>query len=69
MNDEPRAQRELRRGPKGVGLVGDTCGYTARPQELQASKITRQFGLGRELAGVVAGLAYGSIPETWRGAR
>ena len=69
MNDEPRAQRVLRRGPEGVSLVGDTFGYTAQPHTLQASKIARQFGYSRELAGVVAGLAYGSIPETWRTAR
>lgn len=66
MNEEPRAQRVLRRGPKGVSLVGDAYGYTAQPHTLQAHRIARQFGCGQELAAVIAGLAYGSVPETWR---
>lgn len=58
MNDKPRAQRVPRRGSKGVSLVGDAYEYTARPHELQASRIVRQFGCGRELAISIAELAY-----------
>ena len=66
MNEKPRRERGALAGFGNVGLVGDNSQYTARPQELQASKIARQFGYGRELASVIAGMVYGSTPETWR---
>ena len=66
MNDEPRRERGALTGLGKVSLVGDNREYTAQPHTLQESKIARQFGYGRELASVVAGMAYGSIPETWR---